>query len=551
MASSSSWQEVIVLRVAFRILRATSSSLSFIVSVSVLTALILSLPVMWFWPFGRTHHPTVEIDDRARILSNESVADSIRGVGFRKDVHVVVVSVPGYMIDDLNGEVLKYARAHQNSPRPWISSSNSNYWSDGTVILAVAPDSRKVGCYFGKDVRLPLSQQASIQSAAKKAFNDHKWDDGILAMAKKTADLLGRPAEGSWLTTFIIPAPASMIGIWALRKYLRRGLRARAVGKELTESYSRVSLGDEDVKLNMRTIPENEPYGARVRMWYRWYCQEYASITRDLQAFGRPRGPQWFAWRMLKRVSRLKKRAVMLESLGATISNTVSILNMSSTWEKAWENEQGRVQEDLQALRSLCDTISASRDVPLGVKKERKWIKEQRSRLGDIEIALASGRIRPSDALDELERTAQSVREKALDLMRRAVNADTSKYAEERRRRYFASLDSEHDVVRAGQWLFSSDDGGSNHSSNTYQFSGSPLGGDASSSGWEGAGWLGSFTSVSDLVVGYESAASYVSTTAGSSSYSGGDGSSGYSGSSSSVDYSGGDFSGAGSSSSF
>ena len=540
-----------VLRSIVRVLKAFTSSLNFILNVTVFLALILSLPVMWFWPFGRTHNPTVEVYDKAHILSSDTVAEKIQEIGFRQDVHVVVVSVPGYMIGNLNAEVLRYARTHQDAPRPWISSSNSNYWSDGIIILAVAPDSRKVGCYFGQDTRLPVSQQASIQSAAKKAFNDHKWDDGILAMAKKTADLLGRPAEGSWLTTFIIPAPASMIGIWALRKYLRRGLRARAVGKELTESYSRVSLGDEDVELNIRTIPENEPYGARVRMWYRWYCQEYASITRDLQAFGRPRGPQWFAWRMLKRVSRLKKRAVMLESLGATISNTASILNMSSTWEKAWEKEQGRVQEDLQALRSLCDTISASRDVPLGVKKERKWVKEQRSRLGDIEIALASGRMRPSDALDELERTAQSVRDKALDLMRRAVNADTSKYAEERRRRYFASLDSEHDVVRAGQWLFSSDDGGSNHSSSTYQFSGSPLGGDASSSGWEGVGWLGSFTSVSDLVVGYESAASYAPTTSGSSSYAGGDGSSGYSGSSSSVDYSGGDFSGAGSSSSF
>ena len=540
-----------MLRSIVRVLKAFTSSLNFILNVTVFLALILSLPVMWFWPFGRTHNPTVEVYDKAHILSSDTVAEKIQEIGFRQDVHVVVVSVPGYMIGNLNAEVLRYARTHQDAPRPWISSSNSNYWSDGVVILAVAPDSRKVGCYFGKDVRLPLSQQASIQSAAKKAFNDHKWDDGILAMAKKTADLLGRPAEGSWLTTFIIPTPASMIGIWALRKYLRRGLRARAVGKELTESYSRVSLGDEDVELNIRTIPENEPYGARVRMWYRWYRQEYASITRDLQTFGRPRGPQWFAWRMLKRVSKMKKRAVMLESLGATISNTASILDMSSTWEKAWEKEQGRVQEDLQALRSLCDTISASRDVPLGVKKERKWVKEQRSRLGDIEIALASGRMRPSDALDELERTAQSVRNKALDLMRRAVNADTSKYAEERRRRYFASLDSEHDFVRAGQWLFSSDDGGSNHSSSTYQFSGSPLGGDASSSGWEGAGWLGSFTSVSDLVVGYESAASYAPTTSGSSSYSGGDGSSGYSGSSSSVDYSGGDFSGAGSSSSF
>ena len=540
-----------VLRSIVRVLKAFTSSLNFILNVTVFLALILSLPVMWFWPFGRTHNPTVEVYDKAHILSSDTVAEKIQEIGFRQDVHVVVVSVPGYMIGNLNAEVLRYARTHQDAPRPWISSSNSNYWSDGIIILAVAPDSRKVGCYFGQDTRLPVSQQASIQSAAKKAFNDHKWDDGILAMAKKTADLLGRPAEGSWLTTFIIPAPASMIGIWALRNYLRRGLRARAVGKELTESYSRVSLGDEDVELNMRIIPENEPYGARVRMWYRWYCQEYASITRDLQAFGRPRGPQWFAWRMLKRVSRLKKRAVMLESLGATISNTASILNMSSTWEKAWENEQGRVQEDLQALRSLCDTISASRDVPLGVKKERKWVKEQRSRLSDIEIALASGRMRPSDALDELERTAQSVRDKALDLMRRAVNADTSKYAEERRRRYFASLDSEHDVVRAGHWLFSSGDDRSNHSSSTYQFSGSPFGGDASSSGWEGAGWLGSFTSVSDLVVGYESAASYVPTTAGSSSYSGGDGSSGYSGSSSSADYGGGDFSGSGSSSSF
>lgn len=540
-----------MLRSIVRVLKAFTSSLNFILNVTVFLALILSLPVMWFWPFGRTHNPTVEVYDKAHILSSDTVAEKIQEIGFRQDVHVVVVSVPGYMIGNLNAEVLRYARTHQDAPRPWISSSNSNYWSDGIIILAVAPDSRKVGCYFGQDTRLPVSQQASIQSAAKKAFNDHKWDDGILAMAKKTADLLGRPAEGSWLTTFIIPAPASMIGIWALRNYLRRGLRARAVGKELTESYSRVSLGDEDVELNMRIIPENEPYGARVRMWYRWYCQEYASITRDLQAFGRPRGPQWFAWRMLKRVSRLKKRAVMLESLGATISNTVSILNMSSTWEKAWENEQGRVQEDLQALRSLCDTISASRDVPLGVKKERKWVKEQRSRLGDIEIALASGRMRPSDALDELERTAQSVRDKALNLMRRAVNADTSKYAEERRRRYFASLDSEHDVVRAGHWLFSSGDDRSNHSSSTYQFSGSPFGGDASSSGWEGAGWLGSFTSVSDLVVGYESAASYVPTTAGSSSYSGGDGSSGYSGSSSSADYGGGDFSGSGSSSSF
>ena len=544
-----------MLRSIARVLKAFTSSLNFILNVTVFLALILSLPVMWFWPFGRTHNPTVEVYDKAHILSSDTVAEKIQDIGFRQDVHVVVVSVPGYMIENLNAEVLKYARTHQDAPRPWISSSNSNYWSDGTVILAVAPDSRKVGCYFGQDVRLSLSNQASIQSAAKKQFNNRDWGDGVVAMTEKAADLMGRPAEGSWLTTLIVPAPVAMIGAWLLQKYLRRGLRARAVGKEVTESYSRVAFGYDETELNARTIPETEPYGAQVRMRYRWYCQEYVSITKDLQAFGSPRGPQWFSWRMLRRVSELKKRSVALESLSETISNTASLLNMSSTWEKAWENEQGPVLEDLQALRKLCDTISASRDVPLSVRKEREWVRDQRARLDDMGIELATGRMNPSAALDELESIAQSIQDKALDLTRRAVNADTSKYAKKRRRRYLSSLSSQHDSAYAGQWLLSGDSGSYNPHSTIRLFSNSPaafaVDDSASSSGWGGAGSFSAFTPVSDLVVGYTSAVSYAPASSESSSFSGGDGSSGYSGSSFSGGYDGGGFSGAGSSSSF
>lgn len=522
---------------------------------TVFLALILSLPVMWFWPFGRTHNPTVEVYDKAHILSSDTVAEKIQDIGFRQDVHVVVVSVPGYMIENLNAEVLKYARTHQDAPRPWISSSNSNYWSDGTVILAVAPDSRKVGCYFGQDVRLSSSNQASIQSAAKKQFNNRDWGDGVVAMTEKAADLMGRPAEGSWLTTLIVPAPVAMIGAWLLQKYLRRGLRARAVGKEVTESYSRVAFGYDETDLNARTIPETEPYGAQVRMRYRWYCQEYVSITKDLQAFGNPRGPQWFSWRMLRRVSELKKRSAALESLSETISNTASLLNMSSTWEKAWENEQGPVLEDLQALRKLCDTISASRDVPLSVRKEREWVRDQRARLDDMGIELATGRMNPSAALDELESIAKSIQDKALDLTRRAVNADTSKYAKKRRRRYLSSLSSQHDSAYAWQWLLSGDSGSYNPHSTIRLFSNSPavsaVDDSASSSDWGGAGSFSAFTPVSDLVVGYTSAVSYAPASSESSSFSGGDGSSGYSGSSFSGGYDGGGFSGAGSSSSF
>ena len=38
------------------------------------------------------------------------------------------------------------------------------------MILAAAPDSRKVGCYFGEDVKVMSSQETGIQDAAKSRF---------------------------------------------------------------------------------------------------------------------------------------------------------------------------------------------------------------------------------------------------------------------------------------------------------------------------------------------------------------------------------------------
>ena len=46
------------------------------------------------------------------------------------------------------------------------------------MILAVAPDSRKVGCYFGEDVKVMSSQEDDIQEAAKSQFREKDWDGG-------------------------------------------------------------------------------------------------------------------------------------------------------------------------------------------------------------------------------------------------------------------------------------------------------------------------------------------------------------------------------------
>ena len=160
---------------------------AFIANIAVSLALIAVLPIMVIWPFGGSHRPTVEVHDEAGILRTEPLAKKIQEMRFRQDLHVAVLTVPGWDVTNLNDSVLEYARSHaSDTDVPWISTSNPNYWSDGLVILAVAPDSRKVGCYFGEDVAVTLDQQAAIQDAAKDQYRRADWYGGTVSMAAKT-----------------------------------------------------------------------------------------------------------------------------------------------------------------------------------------------------------------------------------------------------------------------------------------------------------------------------------------------------------------------------
>ena len=179
---------------------------AFVANVVVSLALITVLPVMVIWPFGGSHHPSVEVHDEAGILQTEPLIEEIQAMRFRQDVHVAVLTVPGWDVDNLNDAVLEYARSHaSDTDVPWISTSNPNYWSDGLVILAVAPEARKVGCYFGEDVAVPLQQQATIQDAAKNQYRQADWYGGTVSMAAKTADVIGRPGGGDVGMTYILP----------------------------------------------------------------------------------------------------------------------------------------------------------------------------------------------------------------------------------------------------------------------------------------------------------------------------------------------------------
>ena len=525
---------------------------AFVANVVVSLALIAVLPIMVIWPFGGSHHPSVEVHDEAGILQTEPLVKEIQAMRFRHDVHVAVLTVPGWDVDNLNDAVLAYARSHSgDTDVPWISTSNSNYWSDGLVILAVAPEARKVGCYFGEDVAVPLDQQAAIQDAAKKQYRQADWYGGTVSMAAKTADVIGRPGGGDVGTTYVLPGISALVGVAWLLYYLWRGFTARRRAREALRHYSQVTHDYETTELLAGTIPEDEPHGAQVMARYRWFRSEYEKVTRAWQDFGSPYRTQWFGLSVLRRATRLKKHSELLDSLDDVIANTATFLSLSPGWDRVWSNEQGPVLEDLQSLRRLCHQVDSSDvanrgAIPARSKEERDWVRSRKQRLDDMTSGLEDGSLRPSDALDELDEIASETKTKAARLAREAIDADTSRYADERRRRYDSH--SSKEAAYAGYWYLGGGHGSYNPHSTIRLNPSSPaifvL--DSSGSGSGGGGSFSSFTPVSDLVVGYSSASSYTP-----SSSSGGSGSS-FSGSSFSGGYSGGGgFSGSGSSSSF
>ena len=524
---------------------------AFVANVVVSLALITVLPVMVIWPFGGSHHPSVEVHDEAGILQTEPLIEEIQAMRFRQDVHVAVLTVPGWDVDNLNDAVLEYARSHtSDTDVPWISTSNPNYWSDGLVILAVAPEARKVGCYFGEDVAVPLQQQATIQDAAKNQYRQADWYGGTVSMAAKTADVIGRPGGGDVGMTYILPGISALVGFAWLWYYLWRGFAARRRAREALRHYSQVTHDYETTELLAGTIPEDEPHGAQVMARYRWFRSEYEKVTRSWQDFGNPYRAQWFGMSVLGRATELEKRSALLDSLDDVIANTATFLGRSPGWDRVWSNEQGPVLEDLQSLRRLCHEIDSSDVAENGsiaerTKEEREWVRSRKQRLDDMTSSLEDGSLQPSAALDELDEIASETKTKAARLAREAIDADTSSYADERRRRYDSR--SSKEAAYAGYWYLGGGHGSYNpHSTIRLNPSSPAISAIGSSSSGAGAGGsYSSFTPISDLVVGYSSASSYTppSSSGSGSSFSGGGFSGGYSG--------GGGFSGSGSSSSF
>lgn len=508
--------------------------LSLAAKMLVALALMTVVPLLLFWPFGRTHVPVVEVHDEAGVLQSAATAQALEELRFRKDVRLVVLTLDVGYNDSFNSAVLAYARDHEPG---WV---DGNYWADGLVILGVSPSGRWVGCYFGEDVKVGTATQQAIQDAGKDSFRQGLWAPGVEQMAHRSAAVIGRPVAGEG-TVWLLSALGVLSGLGWLGWMLWSASAARSAFRRAKRHYTQVTSDYEGTQIKAGLIPTDEAHGAQVLARFGWFEDQYARLTRQFQDYGEPRGAVWFGGQRHAEAKRLLKGATALDSLDDAISNAAALLTLSEGWEAAWANEQGPVREDLASLLELCAQVESEGQVQ--ATSERQWVHESQNRLAQLADLLSTRQVTPSAALTELDTIATSVRSRADSLASRALQAST-RYREERLKQYRKSRGSGRMTSSAryrGSWSYGGHSSSYNPSSTIRINPGSP-GASASGVRWTGAGAASQFSApVAALVTGYDSAASWApssSSSSSGSSFSGGG-------------FSGGGFSGAGSSSHF
>ena len=219
----------------------------------------------------------------------------------------------------------------------------------------------------------------------------------------------------------LLPA---LLGGGGIAYYLWRGLSARRMFEQALRHYAQVTDDYEVTELHARLIPEGETRGARVMAHYRWFRDEYESLTRTLQDLGSPRGSQWFEPGVFQRVSEIKRRSSALDSTDDIIASNAAFLSLSSNWERLWHEEQQPVLHELNLLLSQCQWIDSYAFTPRGTVEVRELVRAHHQRLSEMTAELSAGLLQPSAALDELAWMAADARRAGHGLSLSAAGAE-------------------------------------------------------------------------------------------------------------------------------
>jgi uncharacterized membrane protein YgcG len=342
----------------------------------------------------------VVVEDRAGVLDQNTLLPAVRGIEFYQSTKVAVYTYSGSAADNLNEEVLRFARAAHPD---WISQDGQK-WADGLFIFALDPVGRHVGTYMGEDRKVSREQRDDIQNAAKDLFRDAQWTDGTIAGIRRGAELINQPWYRS--TAFLVAAGSGAVAVaagavsWILVRWRTRvGSR-----REITRGdahYASVSLDLQVTELNASTIPESSRYGSTVLEKYRTFLSRYGAATglSDQVHALTPRQLGRRANMLLAR--QYADAAAELDALDDVIADTNALLNRGSTWAAAWDRQLAPFRSDLAGIEDMLAksggegdsaTAAALRSFRDGSQREMEhWTAE-----------LSEGRISPETALDRL-----------------------------------------------------------------------------------------------------------------------------------------------------
>ncbi|MET3945959.1 putative membrane protein YgcG [Arthrobacter sp. UYCu512] len=342
----------------------------------------------------------IVVEDKAGVLDQKTLLPAIRQIDFYQPTKVAVYTYSGAASDNLNEEVLRFARSEHPE---WISEDGQK-WANGLYIFALDPVGRHVGTYMGEDRKVSLDQREDIQNATKELFRDAQWTTGTIAGIQRGAELINQPWYRS--TAFLVAAwgaaAAAVAGAatWLIVRWRTR-LSSRKEQARGDASYASVSMDLQVTELNAGTIPEASRYGSTVLEKHRTFMAKYRTATglsnqvHSLSARDLSRRPN------LKLIRSYADAAAELDALDDVIADTNALLNRGSVWAPAWDRQLAPFRADLAAIEQMLSKRNAGGNTATAAALRSFRDTSHR----DIEgwtAELADGTISPETALDRL-----------------------------------------------------------------------------------------------------------------------------------------------------
>lgn len=342
----------------------------------------------------------VVIEDRAGVLDRATLVPAISAIDFHEPTKVAVYTYNGSAADNLNEEVLRFARAERTE---WISPDGQK-WADGLFIFALDPVGRHVGTYMGEDRKVSLEQRDAIQDAAKDLLRDAQWTDGTIAGIRRGAELINQPwyQSAAFLITAWVTGGVAVAGTGAW--LIVRAVTRSAARKELERgdrSYASVSTDLDVTELNARTIPDSSRYGSSVLEKHRNFLTRYNTATElsnrvhALTPKGLSRGSN------LKLVREYADKAAELDALDDVIADSNALLNKFTTWPTAWDRQLAPFRTDLAGVEQLLSKRHGQGESATAAAL-RSFRDESLRNIERWTAELADGSITPETALDRL-----------------------------------------------------------------------------------------------------------------------------------------------------